>query len=172
MENTTVEQQEIWMNERIGKVCVVKERTKLKDRGSYVGVLISYDKDKDTAYVMNWNGIHKTKPHCVITDPILIGNYYNVLKDELKRMNKLVKKYEKSVLATEMALYKKSCYWDSYIKSSIFTDRQKKLTNEKIELLANTTDIVEDKRERYNNYQSYKWYLENLIEDIRQNIRY
>ena len=87
-------------------------------------------------------------------------------------MNKLVKKYEKSVLATEMSLYKKSCYWDSYIKSSIFTDRQKKLTNEKIELLANTTDIVEEKRERYNNYQSYKWYLEELMDDIRRNVRY
>ena len=87
-------------------------------------------------------------------------------------MNKLVKNYEKSMLATEKPLYKKSMYWDSYVKSAIFTDRQKKLTKWKIETLANITDIVEKKRERYNEYQSYKWYLENLIEDIRQHIRY
>lgn len=175
METTTIEQHKIFkndMNEKIGKVCVVKERTKLTDRGSYVGVIISYDKDEDTVYVMNWNGIHRTKPHCIITNHTYIGNYYTILKDELKRMNKLVKKYEKSVLATEMPLYKKSMHWDSYIKSNIFTDRQKTLTKEKIETLANITDIVEKKRERYNEYQSYKWYLENLIEDIRQHIRY
>jgi hypothetical protein len=154
----------------IGKLCVVKERTKLTDRGSYVGVIVGYD--ADTVYVMNFNGVHKTKEHCIIKYPVEIGNYYNVLKDELKRMNKLVKKYEKSMLATEKPLYKKSMYWDSYVKSNIFTDRQKKLTNEKIEALANITDIVEEKRERYNEYQSYKWYLENLIEDIRQYIRY
>ena len=154
----------------IGKVCVVKERTKLTDRGSYVGVIVSFD--EDTVYVMNWNGVHKTKEHCIIKNPVEIGNYYNVLKNELKRMNKLVKNYEKSMLATEKPLYKKSMYWDSYVKSNIFTDRQKKLTKWKIETLANITDIVEEKRERYNEYQSYKWYLENLIEDIRQHIRY
>lgn len=154
----------------IGKICVVKERTKLTDRGSYVGVIVGFD--GDTVYVMNWNGVHKTKEHCIIKNPVEIGNYYNVLKDELKRMNKLVKNYEKSMLATEKPLYKKSMYWDSYVKSNIFTDRQKKLTKWKIETLANITDIVEKKRERYNEYQSYKWYLENLIEDIRQYIHY
>lgn len=164
----------------LGKVCVVKERTKLKDRGSYVGVVVGiepsgnnpYDEDQDTVCVMNWNGIHRTKPHCVITDPILIGNYYNVLKKEFKRMNKLVKKYEKSLLATEKPLYKKSMHWDSYITRDIITDRQKSLTEHKLNVLLTATDIVEKKRERYNEYQSYKWYLENLIEDIRQYIHY
>ena len=164
----------------LGKVCVVKERTKLKDRGSYVGVVVGiepsgnnpFDEDQDTVYVMNWNGIHRTKPHCVITDPILIGNYYNMLKKEFKRMNKLVKKYEKSLLATEKPLYKKSMHWDSYITRDIITDRQKSLTEHKLNVLLTATDIVEKKRERYNEYQSYKWYLENLIEDIRQYIRY
>ena len=174
METTTVELKENNVGKifssKIGRMCVVKERTKLTDRGSYVGVIVGID--EDTVYVMNWNGIHKTKSHCIITDPIYIGNYYNILKDELKRMNKLVKKYEKSVLATEKPLYKKSMYWDSYVKSNIFKDRQKTLTKEKIETLANITDIVEKKRERYNEYQSYKWYLENLIEDIRQHICY
>ena len=105
-----VESPEIVMDDMIGRVCVVKERTKLTDRGSFVGVVVRYDKDEDTVYVMNWNGIHKTKPHCVITNPVQIGNYYNVLKDELKRMNKLVKNYEKSMLATEKPLYTNSLY--------------------------------------------------------------
>lgn len=172
MGTTTIEQKEIFMNEKIGKVCVVRERTKLTDRGSYAGVVVGYDTNEDTVYVMNCSGIHRTKAHCVITDHTYISNYYTILKDELKRMNKLVKEYEKSMLATELPLYKKSIHWDSYIKSNIFTDRQKTLTKEKIETLANITDIVEEKRNRYDEYQSYKWYLENLIEDIRQHIRY
>lgn len=172
METTATVEQEIFMNDKIGKVCVVRERTKLTDRGSYVGVVVGYDTNEDCVFVMNYYGVHKTKPHCVITDPILIGNYYNELKDELRRMNKLIKNYEKSLLATEETLFKKCIHWDSYIKSKIFTDRQKILTKEKFETLANITDIVEEKRNRYTEYQNYKWYLENLIEELNTTFRY
>ena len=172
METTATVEQEIFMNDKIGKVCVVRERTKLTDSGSYVGVIVSNDKDEDTVCVMNWYGIHKTKPHCVITDPIYIGNYYNELKDELRRMNKLIKNYEKSMLATEETLFKKCIHWDSYVKSSVFTDRCKNLTKEKIDNLSNLTEVVAIKKERYTNYESYKWYLESLMDDIRRSVRY
>ena len=172
METTATVEQEIFMNDKIGKVCVVRERTKLTDRGSYVGVIVGYDTDEDTVYVMNWYGIHKTKPHCVITDPIYIGNYYNELKDELRRMNKLIKNYEKSMLATEETLFKKCIHWDSYVKSPVFTDRCKNLTKEKIDNLSNLTEVVAIKKERYTNYESYKWYLETLMDDIKRSVRY
>ena len=161
------------MNERIeiGKACVVNERTKLQDRGSYVGVIV--DKDEDTVYVMNDNGVFPTKEHCVITDPVYIGNFYDELKEELARLKKIVRKLLPS-MEDAGNLIIRFCYsWNDYVKTSIpskYLDF-KIPSKERLEDLKKLTNVQETKKNLLSKYESQIYYIEDLMQDIETYLR-
>ena len=155
----------------IGKACIVKERTKLEDRGAYVGVVV--DKDDDTVYVMNDNGVYPTKEHCVITDPTLIGKFYDELKEELARLKKIVRELLKS-MEDAGKLFVCFCYkWDDYVKTSIPSKylNFKLPSKERLEDLKKLTIVQETKKNLLSKYESQIYYIEDLMQDIEMHIR-
>jgi hypothetical protein len=105
------------MNPRIfkGKSCVVRERTKLSDRGSYAGVIVGYDEYGENVYVMNEDGIHTTLAHCVITDPIEIGKYYDEIKEEMLRLKKVMNDVLRGMHSSDSTMIKYCYNWTDYI---------------------------------------------------------
>ena len=161
------------MTERIeiGKACIVKERTKLQDRGSYVGVIV--DKDDNTVYVMNNNGVFPTKEHCVITDPTLIGKFYDELKEELARLKKIVRELLKTMEDTGR-LFTRFCYkWNDYVKTSIpskYLDF-KIPSKERLKKKKKLTVVQETKKNLLSKYESQINYIEDLMQDIETYLR-
>ena len=155
----------------IGKACIVKERTKLEDRGAYVGVVV--DKNDDTVYVMNDNGVFPTKEHCVIIDPTLIGKFYDELKEELARLKKIVRELLKS-MEDAGNLFIRFCYkWDDYVKTSIPSKylNFKLPSKERLEDLKKLTVVQETKKNLLSKYESQIYYIEDLMQDIETHIR-
>ena len=165
-------------NIEIGRACIVKERTKLQDRGSYVGVIVDIEVNFDdindtTIYVMNDNGVFPTKEHCVITDPIYVGNYYDELKKELVRLKRITRKLLKS-MEDAGNLFIRFCYkWDDYAKTTIpskYLDFEIP-SKERLEQLKKLTVIQENKKNLLSKYESQIYYIEDLMHDIEMHLR-
>ena len=162
-------------NIEIGRACVVRERSKLKDKGSYVGVIVDIDVSVDdaTIYVMNDNGVFPTKEHCIIVDPVYIGNYYDELKEEYKRLQKASHKLLKS-MEDAGNLFVRFCYkWDDYKKTNIpskYLDFEIP-SKERLDQLKKLTEIQETKKNLISKYESQMYYLEDLMEDIEIHLR-
>ena len=162
-------------NIEIGKACIVKERTKLKDRGSYVGVIVDIDVSIDdaTIYVMNDNGVFPTKEHCIITDPVYIGNFYDELKEELVRLKRITRKLLKS-MEDAGNLFIRFCYkWDDYTNTNIpskYLDFEIP-SKERLEQLKKLTAIQETKKNLLSKYESQIYYIEDLMQDIEMHLR-
>jgi len=162
-------------NIEIGRACIVRERTNILDRGSYVGVIVDIDARVDdvTVYVMNDNGVFPTKEHCVIVDPVYIGNYYDELKEEYKRLQKVSRTLLKSMKDTGN-LFIWFCYkWDDYVKTNIpskYLDF-KIPSKDRLDQLKKLTVIQENKKNLLSKYESQMYYLENLMQDIEMHLR-
>lgn len=164
------------MNPRIfkGKSCVVRERTKLSDRGSYAGVIVGWNDADKTVYVMNENGVHTTVEHCVITDPKLIGVYYDEIKEEMIRLNKVRKEVLKSMAGSDFTLFKYCDDWTDYIIPTNIKAKHldiPELSEKRLEILKKMTEVTTEKRKRLSKYESQLYYLEKLADQIIETFR-
>ena len=164
------------MNKRIfkGKSCVVRERTKLSDRGSYAGVIVDYNDEDKTVYVMNEDGIHTTVEHCVITDPIYIGQYYDEIKEEMLRLRKVIQTVVKSLQGSAPTMNKYCYNWTDYIIPANIKAKHldiPELSEKRLEILKKMTEVNTVKRKRLSKYESQLYYLETLADQILETFR-
>jgi hypothetical protein len=160
------------MKRAIGTPCVVKERTKFSDRGSYVGVIVGFGDDK-TVYVMNDNGVHTTVKHCVITDRVAIGKYYDEIKTEMIRLQKVIRATIVSMFSSENLMVRFCRNWVDYINPS-FESRLMDiptLSEKRLASLKKITEVNDVKRKRLSKYESQLTYLEDLADDIMRTFR-
>ena len=160
------------MNRKIGTPCVVKERTKFSDCGSYVGVIVGFG-EKDTVYVMNDNGVHTTVKHCILTDPKTIGNYYDEIKTELARLRKASRAILTSMFSSENLMVRFCRNWVDYINPNIESKLMDipTLSEKRLESLKKITEVNAVKRNRLSKYESQLMYLEDLADDIMRIFR-
>ena len=153
----------------IGKVCVVRERTKLKDKGSYVGVIVSVE-EEETVYVMNEDGVYPTRSWCILTKPEDIKAYYEELKKEHSRIHKLAEKYCDDNRELYRIIHSTTDNWTNYIKG-IVSNGQKPMKKDKAENLIKLAKLREKKGEVTAKYWDYYWYLDKLLKSIKKYIR-
>ena len=164
------------MNKRIykGKSCVVRERTKLSDRGSYAGVIVGYNDEDKTVFVMNEDGIHTTVEHCIITDPVYIGQYYDEIKDEMLRLKKVMNDVLKSMHSSDTTMIKYCYNWTDYIVPTNIKAKHldiPELSEKRLEILKKMTEVNTVKRNRLSKYESQFYYLERLADQIIETFR-